>query len=190
MDSLFRRNARETLGAWVPRNQPHSFCSMSVHRTWAPAAHAQCPHGVRLPCSTPHSATELVADQPSNRALDGGQQQHVDLNKNNGLAAWWMEQLMCRDVRHVFNASVVRINSWDYFLPLLQANPHHADALEELGDDLAGILTRFLLRPIASPLPTSALPVRDTCTVQRTRSHIGKVRWRTESQATLRLLCG
>ena len=113
-------------------------------------------HGVC--CSTPHSATELVADQPSNRALDGGHQQHIDLDRDEA-AAWWMEQLMCRDVRHVFNASVVRLNSWDYFLPLLHANPHHADALAELGDDLAGILTRFLLRPIVSPPPTSAQPV-------------------------------
>ena len=38
-------------------------------------------------------------------------------------------------------------------MPLLQANPHHADTLAALGDDVAGVLTRFLLRPIVRPPP-------------------------------------
>jgi len=106
--------------------------------------------------STPHSATDLVADRPRDGKFYRAQQ-HIDLDRDE-TAAWWMEQLMCRDVRHVLNASVVRINSWDYFLPLLQANPHHADALGELGDDLAGILTRFLLRPIVTSPPRPPPP--------------------------------
>jgi hypothetical protein len=51
-------------------------------------------------------------------------------------------------VRTLLEAPVVHVNSWDYFLPLLASNPHHARAVQDLGPDLAGVLLRFLFRPV------------------------------------------
>ena len=64
-----------------------------------------------MPHALTRSATELVdglgkdADRGWARAH---QHQLIDLNDDDG--GWWMEQMMCRDVRHIFNASVVRLN--------------------------------------------------------------------------------
>lgn len=65
-----------------------------------------------------------------------------------------MEDLMCKDVRSMFNSTVVLLQSWDYFLPLLLANPHHSQAVRSLGPNIHTLLTRFLLRPIVRPSPS------------------------------------
>jgi len=64
-----------------------------------------------------------------------------------------IEVALCEDLTNLTHHLLV-VTSWNYFVPLLQQNPHYRDKLRQwFGDDLFGSVFRFLIKPSAALQP-------------------------------------